>query len=529
MMEQARQLRGRMSSVPRQVVIAVAGVAVVTIIVMFFILRAATGTTWVAVSTEVKPDQIEAAKKALEDKDIQVRFTGNNSTIEVPKGSQTDAIGALAAQGISASHKLCNFEEQSLVAATGEQQKLKEKQCLENQIASQIESLDNVEKASVTVTMPTDRFLDEDSQVAEASVTVDTGTTELPSKEVAGIQNLVAASVPNLNVNAVTVLDVRGPMLSEVTGEDGEPLSDSSGALSEASLKRRLENQQKTQIELDLTAKFEKIVGINNVQVLANPEIDIDQIRREIKDVGGEDNVTGPAVREDLDVETLQGSKADAAGRAGTGSNVQNPQNAAVGTGVAATQRYGRDKGTTIYSNDEIREAVKVASGSVKQYRLSVICSDAIAKKSPSSCTAVQNAAEQYVGANETVAFNTASLAKPAVVTKAAKQAENMALILQFVKYFLLATGLGLMAFFIRRALNDRTYELLYPEDDMIELDEGLEPIPLKELEAAISAASTLDTQKRHEIQQKVDRIAAQKPNDVAQQLRGWLNDGSHR
>jgi flagellar biosynthesis/type III secretory pathway M-ring protein FliF/YscJ len=318
-------------------------------------------------------------------------------------------------------------------------------------------------------------------------------------------------------------------MLSEVMGEDGEPLSDSNGALSEASLKRRLENQQKTQIELDLTAKFEKIVGANNVQVLANPEIDIDQIRREIKDVGGEDNVTGPAVREDLDVETLQGSRPDAAGIAGTGSNVQNPQNAAIGTGVGSPQRYGRDKGTTIYSNDEIREAVKVASGSVKQYRLSVVCSDKIAESNPSSCLAVQNAAEQYVGANETVAFNTAALVQPAKTTKAAKQAENMAMILLFVKYFLLATGLGLMAFFIRRALNDRTYELLYPEDDMLELEDGLEPIPLKELEAAISAASTLDSQKRQEIQQKVDRIAAQKPNDVAQQLRGWLNDGSHR
>ena len=53
----------------------------------------------------------------------------------------------------------------------------------------------------------------------------------------------------------------------------------------------------------------------------------------------------------------------------------------------------------------------------------------------------------------------------------------------------------------------------------------GFEPIPIAELEAAVAAATTMDNQKRLDLQRKVEMIALEKPQDVATALRGWLHD----
>ncbi|MCW2949872.1 MAG: hypothetical protein JWN41_885, partial [Thermoleophilia bacterium] len=118
----------------------------------------------------------------------------------------------------------------------------------------------------------------------------------------------------------------------------------------------------------------------------------------------------------------------------------------------------------------------------------------------------------------------------PIAISNAAKTANSnsgeLSPIVGYVKWALLGLGLIGLAFVMRRALTQRTAELLAPASDLLLLDAGdFAPIPIAELEAALAAAQPdRDRQERIELQRKVEQIADGKPQDVANELRRWMH-----
>jgi flagellar M-ring protein FliF len=102
-------------------------------------------------------------------------------------------------------------------------QKVNYQRAIQGELTRTILSIDGVAAARVHLAMPEQSLFKKSSSKPKASVTVTTkrGTSLLP-EQVAGIQRLVAASVPDIVAEDVTVLDQHGVALTRPAGADGE-------------------------------------------------------------------------------------------------------------------------------------------------------------------------------------------------------------------------------------------------------------------------------------------------------------------
>jgi flagellar M-ring protein FliF len=94
-------------------------------------------------------------------------------------------------------------------------QKINYQRALQGELARTIMALDQIETARVHLSLPEEGIFEQDRRAAKASITVATkigGTID--GNVVRGIQQLVAAAVPDLQAANVAILDARGQLLS---------------------------------------------------------------------------------------------------------------------------------------------------------------------------------------------------------------------------------------------------------------------------------------------------------------------------
>lgn len=102
-------------------------------------------------------------------------------------------------------------------------QKVNYQRALQGELARTIQSLDEVKSVRVHLVMPESGLFKKNGQKPKASITlVLKDGRSLQSEQVAGIQRLVAASVPDIAPDAVTVLDQRGVALTRQQSAQGE-------------------------------------------------------------------------------------------------------------------------------------------------------------------------------------------------------------------------------------------------------------------------------------------------------------------
>lgn len=525
-MQQLTKVRGAWGTLPTRAQYAVAGVAVVTLLIMFLVLRAATSTEWTPVASDLPTDKIGEAQGVLDEAGITNRVSETGSAIEVAKVDAPKAAAALIPAGIAAKGTRAGCSKQSeegssLIAQTSAQHALMLETCRENDAANTIESIDGIESASVDVTVPTKALFTEDETSAKAAVLVDTGGSSIPDKTIKGIQATVAAGFDGLDPRSVTVTDETGSII----GGDG---SEDEAAASMAKLEAEAAFNAK--VEQDLKKLFEGIVGPGNVAVTSNVELDMDRIERGVREVETAGENGEPVVRsENYKKELLNGTAATGVqGIAGTPTNVGvDPDNRTVTEDGLANGDdagdYVGDENAVIYDNNIVEEKIGVAPGSVIRHRIPVVIDDDV---DPAAANAVKNAAQAWMGGNaqDSFSFDQAPLASAQAVAPAETSATPA--LSGYIKWVLLGAGLIGLAFVLRRSLKERTAELLAPADDLFLIDGGdFTPIPIAELEAALAAnAPSAERRGRIEMQRKVEQIAESKPHDVANELRRWMH-----
>lgn len=527
-MQQLTRLRGAWGTIPARAQYAVIGVAIATVLVMFFVLRAATATEWTPVASDLPANKVGEAQTVLDEAGIANRVSETGTAIEVAKADAPKAAAALIPAGIAAKGTRAGCSKQSeegssLIAQTSAQHALMLETCRENDAANTIEAIDGIESASVDVTVPGKELFTEDETSAKAAVLVDTAGSSLPQKTVKGIQATVAAGFDGLDPRSVTVTDETGTII----GGDG---SEDEAAASMAKLEA--ESKFNAKVERDLKKLFEGIVGPGNVAVTSNVELDMDVIERGVRNVeAAGENGEQIVQSENYKKELLNGTASTGVeGIAGTPTNVGvDPDNRTVTEDGLANGDdagdYVGDENAVIYDNNIVEEKIGVAPGAVIRHRIPVVIDDDV---DPAAATAVKNAAQAWMGGNaqDSFSFDQAPLAsaEPAATEAASGPASA---ITGYVKWALLGIGLIGLAFVLRRSLKERTAELLAPADDLFLLDAGgdFTPIPIADLEAALAAnAPSAERRGRIEMQRKVEQIAESKPHDVANELRRWMH-----
>ena len=195
----------------------------------------------------------------------------NEGTILVPTSDVYKERIAVATLGIPKESKI-GFEifDKQEFGATDAEQRVKFQRALEGVLARTIESLSSIQKATVRIAIPKESVFTERQALPTASIVVELKPgVSLNAKQIFGIKNLVAASVTNLSIENVKIVNQDGVALGD---EDGE--FDSDAIAQQIRYKREFENNYEQKI-VNVLAPI--VGGVDKVVAKVNIDFDFDK------------------------------------------------------------------------------------------------------------------------------------------------------------------------------------------------------------------------------------------------------------
>ena len=233
---------------------------------------------------------------------------------------------------------------------------------LEGELARTIGAMRNVRGARVHLVMPRRELFSREKQEASASVVLQVqGSARLGNEQVQAIQHLIAAAVPGMDPQKISVLDDRGQLLARGNGD-----SASAAAGTADEMRVGFENRMRQAI-IEL---LERTVGLNRVRAEITAEIDYDRVveNAEIFDPDSQVARSTQTVQEnenssendDQDTVTVQ-------------NNLPETEATAAGAGTSAASQVSRTEETVNFEiTKTIRNRIK-ESGQIKRLSVAVL------------------------------------------------------------------------------------------------------------------------------------------------------------
>jgi flagellar M-ring protein FliF len=336
---------------------------------------------------------------------------------------------------------------------------------------------------------------------------------------VRGIAQLVASSVPGLQLSKVTITSASGQLLwpgaGGSEGGSGTSLQDA-------------EQRYDASTAASLDAMLAQTLGPGKAQVLVYANMNVDQTTKESLEYGK----TGVPLQQSKSLETLSGGGAAGGGATGTA-------NLTTGAGAGGGKsNYKRESSTSSLGVNKTVTHSTVAPGVVESQHVSVLLDHSVPAASlPAIREAVTNAAGIQAKRGDTISIGQIPFAKQ---TTAAAASGSM---MNYAKYALLGIAGLVFLFFMTRTIRKREGEAIEEPSWLREIEA---PVRLSELEREISRQPTeviASTGPRgqngasngagnggapagDEIRRQVEQLADSDPDRVAAQLRNWMQEG---
>jgi len=293
----------------------------------------------------LEPGDFSKIITQIETQKIPYSIKKNGSEIYVASDKVGQLRMSLADQGIpsGASVGFELFDEQNTLGTTNFLQNVNLLRALEGELARTIKSINFVRSARVHLVMPKRELFSKESQKPSASVFLQmNSSTRLSPEQVAAVQHLVAAAVPNLSPDNISIVDNKGKLLA--AGFDGEDPQGKQNAKSD-DRKRAYQNRLARTIEQLL----ERTVGFGKVRAEVTADMDFDRISttQEIFDPDGQ------VLRSTQSIE--ESSKtADSAGAVpvSVGTNLPDP-NLGTGDSQSNSAEQNRTEATENFDNSK--------------------------------------------------------------------------------------------------------------------------------------------------------------------------------
>jgi flagellar M-ring protein FliF len=239
---------------------------------------------------------------------------------------------------------------------------MNETRAIEGELTRSIETLDTVVKARVHLVMPERAMFAAESRKATAAITVKT-RGRLPGESVQAIRYLVAAAVPELSAEAVTIIDQNGTLLARA-GEAGE------ASASQADERQiAVEARLRTEIE----AMLEPIVGVGKVRAEVAAVIGRDQVREDSNVFDPDKQVIG----HQISVESADQNDDSSGGSRGASVGAQLPEaDSQAGGANGGNSRKSAKKDNsedTTYENSAVRTVTVRGSGKITRLTVAVM------------------------------------------------------------------------------------------------------------------------------------------------------------
>ena len=315
--------------------------------------------------TSLAPEDASAVVQKLREQNIDYRLDDNGATVKVQAEKVAQARLDVATAGLPKTGRI-GFElfDQTNLGMSEFAEQVNFRRAIEGELERSINSLAEVERARVHISLPKDSVFLEARQEAKASVILKLRPrATLAPQHAVGISFLVASAVDRLSPDAVTVLDSDGNLLIRPKRASADGGDAGSGAA--------LEYRQ--QVEKDLVRKvrttLEPLLGAENFTTQASVECEL--ATTEQSEETYDPNKT--AILTAQKSEDVAGAP-QSAGVPGTASNLPRPPVRGAGT----SNGISRKMENTTYQASRVVRRVSLPRGTVKRISLSVLVAQTV-------------------------------------------------------------------------------------------------------------------------------------------------------
>lgn len=215
----------------------------------------------------LEPEDVAKVSLALAEANMDFEVGPEGSSVLVPVGTVGRARAFLAERGLpdsaNAGYEL--FDEVGSLGLTSFMQEVTRVRALEGEIARTIQSINGISAARVHIVMPDRGNFRRGEQEPSASVMIRTSGSN-GQRSAGAVRHLVAASVPGLSLDNVTVLDSTGQLLA--SGDDA----------SSSALNRSLGIVQlvEGEIENNIDKALSPFLGVDNFRASVRAQLNTD-------------------------------------------------------------------------------------------------------------------------------------------------------------------------------------------------------------------------------------------------------------
>ncbi|CAO3453861.1 flagellar basal-body MS-ring/collar protein FliF [Azospirillum sp.] len=222
---------------------------------------------------ELQQTEAAAIAKKLEEAKVPFTVDKTGTKIMVPADQVGPMRMRMAAQGLpsggSVGYEL--FDKGEGFGATSFMQNINHLRALEGEMARTVQTLNGVQQARVHLVLPKRELFARQQNPATASVFLKLRPgAQLSRENIQAIQQLIAASVPNLDPNRISIVDDKGKLLARGTGSD----------TAEAMMASAEEKKQAYEGRLARTIEdlLGRTLGYGKVRAEVSADLDFDRI-----------------------------------------------------------------------------------------------------------------------------------------------------------------------------------------------------------------------------------------------------------
>ncbi len=197
--------------------LAVMGGVVLGLVAFFIFLTTRLGTPKMALLYgDLETKDSSQIVSQLEGLGIPYELKRNGSQIFVPSDRALRLRLSMAEQGLPSGGSIGYeiFDKSDSLGTTNFMQNVNLVRALEGELSRTISSLNSVHSARVHLVMPRRELFSREKQEPSASVILTMGGSRLEKDVVSSIQHLVAAAVPGLSPNSISIVDNKGSLLA---------------------------------------------------------------------------------------------------------------------------------------------------------------------------------------------------------------------------------------------------------------------------------------------------------------------------
>ncbi len=527
MLDRIREIWKSWTAKQRTMIISAAAVVAVAVAIVVFVLNQ---PNYKVLTTCEDYSEMNSVTSVLTDNSIKYKINDNTMVVYVKKADLTRAKMIIASEDIQPDGYTFDDAMKSSFSTTTSDKLKQYAHYLESKFVSDLESMDGIKSATVTVSIPesSSSFYE---QTSETSVAVTLDTTKSVDDETAeSIANFLATAVGNKTTESISIISVDGSTLfSGMSNSSGNSGMSYAGKLK---YKVRIENTVVTSMKNSLLA-----TGIyDDMYVNLNYDLDWDAVNiiaTEYSTQGDEQAIYGKSYEE------ISSGATGASGTPGTTSNDDTTYEVTDGYGNTSqleirdytympneivTTTY-KEPGSIIYDTSTLAvtfiKYIKYNEDECKKlgYLDDMTWEEFRSQNSQPVATTVDNAWLEILSKSTGVAIDNISvLAYERPYFESAETSSILKNASFWLQIALAGVILILLAIVVVRSARPLTVEEKEPElsvEEMLASTRGNQP-----------AVEDIDMNDKSDTRKAIEKFVDENPEAVALLLRNWLNDG---